>query len=177
MNENFIKVNENNLDLIIDLRYASENNFTKKRIFFSDHCLLHKVAFEHLRMAVEIAKKIGLKLKIFDAYRPVYVQKTLWEFLPDSNFIAPPHKGSPHSRGVAVDLTLTKNGQELDMGTGFDDFTKLSYHGSLNISDLAYKNRLTLLGIMTDSGWDFYRNEWWHYQLFNSKNYDVVENI
>ena len=90
MKENFIKVNENNLDLIIDLRYASENNFTKKRIFFSDHCLLHKVAFEHLRMAVEIAKKIGLKLKIFDAYRPVYVQKTLWEFLPDSNFIAPP---------------------------------------------------------------------------------------
>ena len=55
------------------------------------------------------------------------------------------------------------------MGTGFDDFTKLSYHGSLNISDLAYKNRLILLGIMTDSGWDFYRNEWWHYQLFNSK--------
>jgi len=78
MNENFIKVNENNLDLIIDLRYASENNFTKKRIFFSDHCLLHKVAFEHLRMAVEIAKKIGLTLKIFAAYRPVSAQKTLW---------------------------------------------------------------------------------------------------
>ena len=70
------------------------------------------------------SKKIGLKLKIFDAYRPVYVQKTLWEFLPDSNFIAPPHKGSPHSRGVAVDLTLTKDGEELDMGTGFDDFHK-----------------------------------------------------
>ena len=63
------------------------------------------------------------------------------------------------------------------MGTGFDEFTRLSYHGNLEISDEAYKNRLLLLGIMTDSGWDFYRNEWWHYQLFNSKNYDVIENL
>ena len=61
------------------------------------------------------------------------------------------------------------------MGTGFDEFSKLSYHGSLNISDVAYKNRVILLGIMTDSGWDFYRNEWWHYKLFNSKNSQLTE--
>ena len=177
MKENFIKVNENNLDLYIDIRYASTNNFTKKKIFFSKSCFLHRVAYEHLCKSVEISKKLGFKLKIFDAYRPTYVQKELWKCLPDPNFIAPPKKGSPHSRGVAVDLTLTKNGKELDMGTGFDEFSRLSYHGNLEISDEAYKNRLLLLGIMTDSGWDFYRNEWWHYQLFNSKNYDVIENL
>ena len=177
MNQNFIKVNQNQLDVDIDLRYASKNNFTGNKIYFSESCFLHKIAYEHLCKAVDIAKKIGFKIKIFDAYRPTYVQKKLWEILPDPNFIAPPKKGSPHSRGVAIDLTLLKNGREVDMGTEFDEFSKLSYHGSLDISKAAYHNRLILLGIMTDSGWDFYRNEWWHYQLFNSKNFQIVDNL
>ena len=92
-------------------------------------------------------------------------------------FIAHPDKGSPHSRGVAIDLTLTRNGKELDMGTEFDEFSKLSYHGNLEISQQSYKNRLLLLGIMTDSGWDFYRNEWWHYQLFGSKNFPIINDV
>ena len=177
MNQNFIKVNQNQLDVDIDLRYASNNNFTGNKIYFSESCFLHKIAYEHLCKAVDIAKKIGFKIKIFDAYRPTYVQKKLWETLPDPSFIAPPKKGSPHSRGVAIDLTLLKNGREVDMGTEFDEFSKLSYHGSLDISKTAYHNRLILLGIMTDSGWDFYRNEWWHYQLFNSKNFQIVDNL
>ena len=115
MNQNFVKVNQNQLDVDIDLRYASKNNFTGNKIYFSESCFLHKIAFEHLCKAVDIAKKIGFKIKIFDAYRPTYAQKKLWETLPAPNFIAPPKKGSPHSRGVAIDLTLIKNGKELDM--------------------------------------------------------------
>ena len=178
MNKSLIKVNKNNLDIIIDLRYASTNNVTNKKIYFSSCCYIHKIAYEHLNIAIEISKKLGYKLKIFDAYRPVYVQKKLWDFYPDPNFIAPPKKGSPHSRGVAIDLTLTyPDLSELDMGTGFDEFSRLSHHGNLEISDEAYKNRMTLLGIMTDAGWDFYRNEWWHYQLFNSKSYPIIKDI
>ena len=60
------------------------------------------------------------------------------------------------------------------MGTDFDEFSKLSYHGSKEISELAYRNRLILLGIMMSAGWDFFRNEWWHFQLFNSKNYPIL---
>ena len=98
--------------------------------------------------------------------------------MPDPNFIAPPDKGSPHSRGVAVDLTLVNsNNIELEMGTEFDEFSRLSYHGCLDITKEAYKNRLMLLGIMTDAGWDFFRNEWWHYQLHNSKNFPIVNDI
>ena len=98
--------------------------------------------------------------------------------MPDPNFIAPPDRGSPHSRGVAVDITLVNsNNIELDMGTGFDEFSRLSYHGCLDITKEAYKNRLMLLGIMTDAGWDFFRNEWWHYQLYNSKNFPIVNDI
>ena len=106
MNKNLLKVNKNNLDVFIDLKYASNDNVTKKKIYLSKNCFIHKIAYEHLCLAVEIAKKIGFRIKIFDAYRPVYVQKKLWEFLPDPRFIVPPIKGSPHSRGVAIDLTL-----------------------------------------------------------------------
>ena len=177
MKNNLVNVNENNTDVIIELRYASKNNFTNQKVFRSNKCLIHKIAFEYLCKAVEISKKLGFKLKIFDAYRPVYVQKALWDKLPDPNFIAPPNKGSPHSRGVAVDLTLTHDGEDLDMGTDFDEFSRLSYHGNLEISKKSYRNRLLLLGIMTDSGWDFYRNEWWHYQLFNPRRFPIIEDV
>ena len=60
------------------------------------------------------------------------------------------------------------------MGTRFDDFSKLSHHGNPNISKVAKKNRMLLLGIMTLAGWDFFKNEWWHYQLFNSKDYQLL---
>lgn len=178
MNNNLVNVNQKNADVIIDLRYASKNNFTNQKLFKSSECFIHKTAFEYLCKAIDISKKLGFKIKIFDAYRPVYVQKKLWECLPDPNFIVPPDKGSPHSRGVAIDLTLVdSNNKELDMGTGFDEFSRLSYHGCLDITKEAYKNRLMLLGIMTDAGWDFFRNEWWHYQLYNSKNFPIVNDI
>ena len=175
MNHNFVKVNQNQLDVDIDLRYASKNNFTGNKIYLSESCFLHKIAFEHLCIAVDIAKKIGLKIKIFDAYRPTYVQKKLWDTLPDPSFIAPPKKGSPHSRGVAIDLTLcTKDNIELDMGTPFDSFSEKSHHDFMDFDYKILHNRSILLGIMTLSGWDFYNNEWWHYQLYNSQKYPLL---
>jgi len=170
-----VKINQKKLDIFIDLRYSTNNNFTNKKIYLGKNCFLHKTAYEHLILAIEIAKKMSFKIKIFDAYRPVHVQKKLWDYLPDPTFIVPPNKGSPHSRGVAVDLTLTNlKGEELDMGTGFDEFSRLSFHGCKDISKEAYSNRTMLLGIMTDAGWDFFRNEWWHYQLFNSKSFPII---
>ena len=78
---------------------------------------------------------------------------------------------------MAVDLTLIDAaGVELEMGTGFDEFDPRSHHGDLSISAEAQRNRMILMGIMTTAGWDFYRNEWWHYQLFDSKRYPVLKN-
>ena len=93
----------------------------------------------------------------------------------DPEFIADPRRGSPHSRGVAVDLNLLdEGGRELDMGTAFDAFTPLSHHGRTDIALEAQRNRLLLMGLMTAAGWDFYRNEWWHYQLFDARRYPLV---
>ena len=144
MKNDLVNVKQKNADVIIDLRYASENNFTSQKIFNSNECYIHNVAFEHLCKSIEISKKLGYKLKIFDAYRPVYVQKALWNKLPDPNFIAPPEKGSPHSRGVAIDLTLTRDGEELiwvQSLTNFQDYlimVILIYPKSLMRIDLYY---------------------------------------
>ena len=103
------------------------------------------------------------------------MQTTKYRHTPDPDFLADPRRGSPHSRGVAVDLSLVdSNGTELEMGTNFDAFTPLSHHGAMEVSPTAQRNRHLLMGLMTTAGWDFYRNEWWHYQLFNSHDYPLL---
>ena len=114
--------------------------------------------------------------KIFDAYRPGEAQWKLWEAFPSEEFVANPRRGSPHSRGVAVDLTLTDvAGRELDMGTGFDEMSARSHHARTDVSVEAQRNRFILMGLMSAAGWDFYKNEWWHYQLFNARDYPLVD--
>lgn len=171
---NLIEITEKQYNVYIDLAYAKKLNFTGKRIYLQNKCFIHRDALPKLVTAISIAQSIGYKFKIFDAYRPVKAQNILWDFCPDKNFITPPNIGSPHSRGIAIDLTLVKNNKELDMGTKFDYLYKESYHGYININKIAQKNRVTLLGIMTAAGWDYYENEWWHYQLHNSKNWPLI---
>ena len=173
-----IDIKKYDFDIDIELRYANTNNINGKKIFLEKKCLLIKEAADKLFLASKIAKDFNCKLKIFDAYRPKYVQETLWDFSPNADFLTDPAKGSPHTRGIAVDLTLIdKKNNELDMGTDFDEFSKLSFHGSKEVSKEAFNNRLILLGIMTDAGWDFFRNEWWHYQLFQPKKYPLINKI
>src|SRR5262245_43356490 len=85
----------------IDLRYATEDNFTGALVYQAGaKCYLHEEAALALRKSVEIAGALGYRLKIFDAYRPTEAQWKLWKHTPDPDFLADPHKGSPHSRGV-----------------------------------------------------------------------------
>ena len=167
-----IKIIPPEFDVEIDLRYATNNNFTGKPVYKASHCYLHNVAARALQQTIKLAAGMGYQVKIFDAYRPTEAQFKLWEHTPDPSFLANPHTGSPHSRGVAIDLTLIdKQGKELDMGTEFDAFKPKSYHSNLEVSAEAQKNRHILLGLMTASGWDWYENEWWHYQLPNPRAY------
>lgn len=155
----------------VDLRYATPDNVTGKPIYAADaRAFLLPEAAALLARAVDLARPLGYRLKIFDAFRPSEAQWRLWHSYPSDEFVADPRRGSPHSRGAAVDLTLLDaNGQELEMGTGFDSFTPQAHHARTDISLAAQRNRAVLLGIMTASGWDFFKNEWWHYQLFNAR--------
>jgi D-alanyl-D-alanine dipeptidase len=159
----------------LSIAYATTDNFTGKPVYGRPGCYLHPDAAAALSKAIVFAQRIGFSVRVFDAFRPSEAQWTLWNFRPDPDFLADPRRGSPHSRGVAVDLTLIgADGRDLDMGTGFDAFTPLSHHGNLEISAEAQRNRHLLLGIMTSAGFDFYRNEWWHYQLFNARRYPLL---
>jgi D-alanyl-D-alanine dipeptidase len=162
-------------DVEVDIAYATARNITGKPVYARGACYLHPVAAQHLQRAIDLARAMGYRLRIFDAYRPAEAQWVLWNHSPDPDFLADPRRGSPHSRGVAVDLTLIgPDGRDLDMGTGFDAFTPLSHHGNMAISAEAQRNRALLLGIMTAADWDFYRNEWWHYQLFQPRRFPLL---
>ncbi len=170
-----VAVRAEDFRVAIALAYAGPDNITGKPIYKRPLCFLHADAAKLLRRAAELAAGMGFKLKIFDAFRPAEAQRVLWDYCPDPEFLADPAKGSPHSRGAAVDLTLLDaQGRELDMGTAFDEFSPRSHHGAEGISAEAQTNRMILLGLMTAAGWDFYRNEWWHYQLFDPKRYPLL---
>ena len=159
----------------IDLFYATERNFTGVPVYTAAHCYLNDEAAAKLERAVELAQRFGLRLRIFDALRPAEAQWVLWNHTPDPEFLSNPRSGSPHSRGAAVDVNLCDaSGHLLDMGTPFDAFTPLSHHAATGIAVSAQRNRMFLLGLMTAAGWDFYRNEWWHYQLFEPRRYPLI---
>jgi D-alanyl-D-alanine dipeptidase len=175
--KNLVLINkENGFDVELDIRYATTNNVTGQKIYDQPISFLHQDAASALKTAIELAKIQGLRLKLFDTFRPIAAQEFLFEKFPNGGFVSNPKTGSvPHCRGVAVDLTLIDEaGKELDMGTDFDNFTDLAKHGSTAISAAAQKNRYILFGIMMTAGWDFYRQEWWHYQLFNPRNYPII---
>lgn len=159
----------------IKLVYASANNVTGRPIYQRSGCFLHPLATSYLGRAVELAAAIGYRLKILDAFRPTEAQWRLWNHAPDTTYVADPRRGSPHSRGIAIDLTLVdENGRELDMGTGFDDFSPAAHHGSRDVPPIAQHNRMVLLGLMSSAGWDFYSKEWWHYQLFSPQTFPLL---
>jgi len=159
------------------LAYATSDNFTRRPVYApTAGCWLHAEAAPLLRKAAELARPLGLSLRILDAFRPAEAQWALWAHTPDPEFLADPRRGSTHSRGVAVDLDLldAASGAALDMGTAFDAFTPLSHHAVTAVSAEAQRNRLLLLGLMNAAGWDFYGNEWWHYQMHDAARFPLL---
>ncbi|MDX1485830.1 MAG: D-alanyl-D-alanine dipeptidase [Alphaproteobacteria bacterium] len=170
-----VEINESAFDVDLQIAYAGSENFTGQPVYGRPACYLHGDAAKLLARAIELAASIGLRFLIFDGFRPTEAQWVLWNHTPNPDFLADPRRGSPHSRGVAVDLTLVdEEGLPLEMGTGFDDFTPRAHHGNQDIPREAQINRHLLLGLMTAAGWDFYRNEWWHYQMFESRRYPLI---
>ena len=170
-----VEITEASHNILLELRYATKNNITGARIYQDDRCFIHADALVLLKRSVTLAREQGLKIKVFDAYRPRTVQEALWAFCPNPDYVMPPEKGSAHTRGVAIDLTLVDEaGQELNMGTDFDDLSPRAHHGSSLVSPEVAANRYLLLGLMMSAGWDFFRNEWWHYQAFKAGEYLLI---
>ncbi len=161
--------------LLIDMRYATSNNFTGKILYPCAKAYLRKPAALALISAHQKFKNKGFRIKIFDAYRPLSVQWKLWNMYKDPNYVADPRKGSMHNRAVAIDLTLVdKNGKELDMGTDFDYFGERAHPDYQDLPRQVRANRYLLKSVLKEFGFLGIRTEWWHFsyqkQPFNLLN-------
>ena len=161
---------------VYDLRYATKNNFTKEKLYKSgDKTFLRLPAAKALQDVAAELWAAGYTLKIWDAYRPYSVTKKMWDLIHDDRYVADPSKGSGHNRGLAIDLTLMKDGKEVDMGTGFDNFTDSAHRDFKDLPEEVLKNRLLLQTTMEKHSFKGLPTEWWHFSFPNDGRYDVLD--
>lgn len=153
--------------VILDLRYATENNFTKRQIYPCARCFLRPELATKIRaLQNDIYQRYGWRLKLFDCYRPRPAQQRLWDIVPDASYVTPPSKGSMHNRGLALDLTIVgADGKTWDMGSPFDSFSKKSHTDNYDHPPEVLKNRKILKTIMKLHGLYGIRTEWWHFSI------------
>jgi zinc D-Ala-D-Ala dipeptidase len=159
----------------IDLRYASKNNFTGQKLYTKAKTTFVRLAVAKALRNVQQELSIkGYNLKIWDAYRPYDVTKKMWELIGDERYVANPAKGSGHNRGLAIDLTLVKEGKEVNMGTAFDNFSDTAHHDFTNLPVDVLQHRLLLKTTMEKYGFKALDTEWWHYSFPNDRHYGVL---
>lgn len=170
----FVSLKDYGKDFFYDMKYASENNFLKAKVYDCPECYLRFKTVKALINANKAFLKQGYKIKVYDCYRPLDVQKKMWAIVSDPSYVADPAKGSIHNRGGAVDITLTDySGNELDMGTAFDYFGPEASHNNKNLSAEALANRKILKDIMVRNGFKPLVSEWWHYDLNGASAFGV----
>ncbi len=173
----FVNLKDYSSEFVYDMRYATDNNFLKAQVYDCAECYLRLKTINALLLANSLAKNKGLKIKIFDCYRPLDIQKKMFAIVPNPTFVANPATGSIHNRGGAVDITLVDcDGVELPMGTEFDHFGPEAAHDFVKLPRKILKNRKKLRHIMEASGFSSLPSEWWHYNLVGSKK-DAVSNF
>ncbi|MBX7148993.1 D-alanyl-D-alanine dipeptidase [bacterium] len=174
--EPLVDVEEVDPTILVDIRYATTNNFTGKILYPSAKCLLRQSVAEKLSMVQQELLDLGYGLKIWDAYRPHSIQKILWDHMPDERYVCHPHQGSMHNRGAAVDVTLVdKDGNELEMPTAFDEFCEKAHRSYQNLPPPILKNRQLLEGMMKQFGFTGLATEWWHFNCDGGEHYSILD--
>ncbi|MFZ4106321.1 M15 family metallopeptidase [Flavobacterium sp.] len=165
----FVKLISFSNDFVLDMKYATQDNFLKQKVYACEECYLRLKTIKYLIAANTEFQKKGYRIKLFDCYRPLDVQKKMWELVSNSDYVADPKKGSIHNRGGAVDISIVNSdGKELDMGTSFDFFGPEASHKYQGLSSKIKKNRIYLKEVMMRNNFKSYDSEWWHYNLSES---------
>lgn len=163
-------------DIYVELRYATENNFTGVKIYDFTEAYLRYGTVKKLAQVQKELKQQGYSLKIWDAYRPFEAQQKLWEVYPDPNYVANPANGMrKHNLGGTVDITMVAaDGSIIPMPSEFDDF---SLKADRNYSDIdneeAVNNVMILQNAMENNGFTGYQGEWWDYS--DTVEYEAVD--
>ncbi|MFD1470971.1 M15 family metallopeptidase [Companilactobacillus mishanensis] len=160
----FTNIQKLDPSIIVELRYATMNNFTGQVIYDFNVAIARTGTAEKLAVASRILKEKGYRIKVWDAYRPVEAQEKLFEVYPHPEFVAKPNPNFSHQKGVTFDLTICDmDGNEMEMPTEFDDFTEAAFRKSprTKIQDNNYQ---ILDSAMKQAGFVGYENEWWDYR-------------
>jgi zinc D-Ala-D-Ala dipeptidase len=162
--------------IVVDIRYATVNNFMHRVLYPAPRCLLRESVARRLgRVQADLVQE-GLGLKVYDGYRPLTVQKLMWKVMPDDRYVADPSKGSRHNRGAAVDVTLVDgSGRELDMPSAFDDFSERAHRDYAGGSPEARANRERLIRAMEKHGFQVLKTEWWHFDAPGWEQYGILD--
>jgi zinc D-Ala-D-Ala dipeptidase len=177
----FVDIKSVDSSIVIDLRYASPNNVTRRPLYPPDTpALVRASVAERLVVAQKYLKEKGYGLKIWDAYRSRETQLKLWQTTQNRSYVANPKEGvgSMHIRGAAVDATLVDaSGRDVPMPTDFDSFTPaalIEYKGG----DQTVRANLKLLQkAMAHGGFYGLRTEWWHFCAPDWKRYPPVPDL
>lgn len=181
-----VEIQKADPSIIIDLRYATDNNFTREPIYpASFKCMLAKEPMRALCLVQKELKAKGFSLKVWDAYRPRFCQAKLWEVCgkqyPDekerAHYVANPYNGEiRHARGYTVDVTIVdKDGKELRMPTEFDDFSMQAWSDCSQVDDCAKQNRTMLIEIMRKHGFTVAKSEWWHFDYQGWQDQPILD--
>ena len=162
-------------DAVVDLRYATADNFMKKQVYPADaRCLLLERSARQLKAAADVLREKGFRLRLYDCYRPHHVQFELWKVMPVPGYVAEPKKGSNHNRGGAVDLGLVSlEGKDVEFPSAYDHFGKEAHHKYADGTRTALANRELLRTTMEGVGFKKNPMEWWHYDLPDASKYPL----
>jgi zinc D-Ala-D-Ala dipeptidase len=155
-------------DGVIDLRYATANNFVGVALYPADaRCMVHESLASGLVTAADVLRRNGRRLVFWDCYRPHDVQVRMFAEVPNTNWVARPSEfARSHEAGRSVDVTLVDMhyGWPIDMGTDFDDFTPRSLaYATEGVTAQQQANRAALRDAMKAGGMTVYSGEWWHF--------------
>lgn len=164
-------------EIVLDIRYATTNNFTKEIIYNLPRAYARKPVAEALRNAQTEFKKHGMGIKIFDGYRPYAATVKFYEVYGDTTYVASPYRGSRHNRGCAIDMTLIdlKTGKDIPMPTEYDSFRREAWPSTPVSDPVVRKNRDLLISVMQKHGFKVNASEWWHFDFVGWQKFDVLD--
>ncbi|AMP98776.1 D-alanyl-D-alanine dipeptidase [Pedobacter cryoconitis] len=176
-NQELIELKKIIPDLVLDIRYATANNFMKQVMYPQARAFARKPVAEQLKKIQAHLRKKGYGLKIYDAYRPYAITVSFYKRASDKRFVANPAKGSKHNRGCAVDLTLIdfKTKKEVPMPTPYDSFAPEAAAAYQKLPAAIIRNRDFLIRTMRTYGFRVIKNEWWHYDFIGWQNYALMD--
>ena len=163
--------------IILDIRYATANNFTHEKIYKQARAFARRPVAEALKKAQEEFSKHSVGIKVYDGYRPYAATVKFYEVYPDTTFVASPYKGSRHNRGCAIDMTLIdlKTKEELKMPTEYDAFVRAARPTYPVKDEEIKKNRALLIDVMSKYGFKVNSAEWWHFDFIGYRSYEVLD--